>query len=137
VDDFGTGYSSLSYLKRLPVQEVKIDRSFVRDLVREPDSEVIVRAVTDLGRSLHLDVVAEGVEDLATWRRLGELGAITVQGYYLSRPMPPAAFPQWLAEHRLGPPDADPAPAGPPAPLPRPRQAGSGTRQAKIGPTGG
>ncbi|HYJ73992.1 MAG TPA: EAL domain-containing protein [Kineosporiaceae bacterium] len=137
VDDFGTGYSSLSYLKRLPVQEVKIDRSFVRDLVREPDSEVIVRAVTDLGRSLHLEVVAEGVEDLATWRRLGELGAITVQGYYLSRPMPPAAFPGWLAEHRLGSADADPAPAGPPTPLPRPRSAGNESLQAKIGPTGG
>jgi EAL domain-containing protein (putative c-di-GMP-specific phosphodiesterase class I) len=137
VDDFGTGYSSLSYLKRLPVQEVKIDRSFVRDLVREPDSEVIVRAVTDLGRSLHLEVVAEGVEDLATWRRLGELGAITVQGYYLSRPMPPAAFPGWLAEHRLGSADADPAPAGPPTPLPRPRSAGNEFLQAKIGPTGG
>jgi EAL domain-containing protein (putative c-di-GMP-specific phosphodiesterase class I) len=100
VDDFGTGYSSLSYLKRLPVQEVKIDRSFVRDLVHDPDDEIIVRAVADLGRSLHLDVVAEGVEDLATWRRLQQFGPIIVQGYYLSRPMPPAHFEAWLAEHQ-------------------------------------
>ncbi|MGZ6801257.1 MAG: EAL domain-containing protein, partial [Mycobacteriaceae bacterium] len=110
VDDFGTGYSSLSYLKRLPVQEVKIDRSFVRDLVHDPDDEVIVRAVTDLGRSLHLDVVAEGVEDLATWRRLQQFGSILVQGYHLSRPMPPSHFAAWLAEHQSA--QQDPAPPG-------------------------
>ena len=82
------------------MQEVKIDRSFVRDLVHDPDDEIIVRAVADLGRSLHLDVVAEGVEDLATWRRLQQFGAIIVQGYHLSRPMPPANFEAWMAEHR-------------------------------------
>jgi diguanylate cyclase (GGDEF)-like protein len=120
VDDFGTGYSSLSYLKRLPVQEVKIDRSFVRDLVRDPDDEVIVRAVTDLGRRLHLDVVAEGVEDLATWRRLQQLGPIVAQGYYLSRPMPPAHFVAWLHEHEAT--QRGDAPSEAPAPLPpRPR----------------
>jgi diguanylate cyclase (GGDEF)-like protein len=129
VDDFGTGYSSLSYLKRLPVQEVKIDRSFVRDLVHDPDDEVIVRAVTELGRSLHLDVVAEGVEDLATWRRLQQLGPIIAQGYHLSRPLPPAHFAAWLGDHQaverddgarevpvtqLGPLTAPPPPRGVP-----------------------
>jgi diguanylate cyclase (GGDEF)-like protein len=126
VDDFGTGYSSLSYLKRLPVQEVKIDRSFVRDLVHDPDDEVIVRAVTELGRSLHLDVVAEGVEDLATWRRLQQLGPIIVQGYYLSRPMPPAHFAAWLDDHQGAERDGAPldVPVAEVAPLkapPRPR----------------
>jgi EAL domain-containing protein (putative c-di-GMP-specific phosphodiesterase class I) len=125
VDDFGTGYSSLSYLKRLPVQEVKIDRSFVRDLVHDPDDEVIVRAVTDLGRSMRLDVVAEGVEDLATWRRLQQFGTITVQGYYLSRPMPPAHFVSWLREHEAelsGDTSPDPLPTSATPLLPRPRR---------------
>jgi diguanylate cyclase (GGDEF)-like protein len=130
VDDFGTGYSSLSYLKRLPVQEVKIDRSFVMDLVRDPDDEVIVRAVADLGRSLHLDVVAEGVEDLATWRRLQQLGPIAVQGYYLSRPMPPAHFVSWLREHEANQRDdgsGDLPASGPLAAPPRPRRGPSST----------
>ncbi|MCW2745022.1 MAG: hypothetical protein JWM48_1572 [Mycobacterium sp.] len=99
VDDFGTGYSSLSYLKRLPVQEVKIDRSFVRDLVRDPDDALIVRAVADLGRNLGLTVVAEGVEDEATWHRLRNLGVDTAQGYHLSRPLTPAVFARWLRQH--------------------------------------
>ncbi len=128
VDDFGTGYSSLSYLKRLPVQEVKIDRSFVRDLVHDPDDEVIVRAVTELGRSLHLDVVAEGVEDLATWRRLRQFGPIAVQGFYLSRPMPPAHFVSWLREHEADQREdiAAELPAGRPAPPP-PRRGSART----------
>jgi diguanylate cyclase (GGDEF)-like protein len=132
VDDFGTGYSSLSYLKRLPVQEVKIDRSFVRDLVRDPDDEVIVRAVTDLGRSLHLDIVAEGVEDLATWRRLQQFGPIVVQGYYLSRPMPPAHFVSWLREHEAHQGDDSsgdliaPRPLAAPPPRPRPGPTSTG-----------
>jgi EAL domain-containing protein (putative c-di-GMP-specific phosphodiesterase class I) len=138
VDDFGTGYSSLSYLKRLPVQEVKIDRSFVRDLVHDPDDEVIVRAVTELGRSLHLDVVAEGVEDLATWRRLQQFGSIIVQGYYLSRPMRPTDFVAWLDDHQAARRDDAPLDVPVPelAPLtapPRPRDV-AGSRVVPLRP---
>ncbi len=87
IDDFGTGYSSLSYLKRLDVDEVKIDRSFVRDMVHDADLASIVRSTVDLGRNLDLNVVAEGVEDALTARMLLELGCDVVQGFYLARPM--------------------------------------------------
>jgi len=97
IDDFGTGYSSLSYLKRLPVDEVKIDRAFVRGLADDPADVAIVRAVLTLAESLHLDVVAEGVEDEASRRLLDELGCDLLQGYHLSRPMPGAAVLPWLA----------------------------------------
>ena len=100
VDDFGTGYSSLSYLKRLPVQEVKIDRSFVTEMLRADDDAPIVRSIIDLAANLGLDVVAEGVKDLATWRELERLGCARAQGYYLARPMPVTTFAQWLAEAR-------------------------------------
>ncbi|PRY48501.1 diguanylate cyclase (GGDEF)-like protein [Geodermatophilus tzadiensis] len=96
VDDFGTGYSSLSYLKRLPVHEVKIDRSFVMGLQSGAEDVAIVRAVTDLGRHLDLEVVAEGVEDAATWELLREVGCDLVQGWYLGRPMPAAELLPWL-----------------------------------------
>jgi diguanylate cyclase len=88
IDDFGTGYSSLSYLKRLPVHEVKIDKSFVHDMASDGDDQTIVRSVIDLARNLHLAVVAEGVEDARTWDRLAELGCDTIQGFYLSKPKP-------------------------------------------------
>jgi EAL domain-containing protein (putative c-di-GMP-specific phosphodiesterase class I) len=92
IDDFGTGYSSLSYLKRLPVHEVKIDKSFVHHMVTDDDDQVIVRSVVDLARNLRLTVTAEGVEDAATWDRLAELGCDSIQGYYVSKPLAPAAF---------------------------------------------
>jgi diguanylate cyclase (GGDEF)-like protein len=96
IDDFGTGYSSMTYLRRLPVQEVKIDKSFVFGMAANPDDEAIVRSIIDLGVNLRLDVVAEGVEDLGTWERLHRLGCTTIQGYFLARPMPAPEFLPWL-----------------------------------------
>jgi EAL domain-containing protein (putative c-di-GMP-specific phosphodiesterase class I) len=100
VDDFGTGYSSLSYLKRLPVQEVKIDRSFVAGLKDGGDDLAIVRSIVDLGRHLGLEVVAEGVEDQATWDMLASMGCDLVQGWHLCRAVPPAQISPWLLSRR-------------------------------------
>ena len=97
VDDFGTGYSSLSYLQRLPVQEVKIDRSFVAALHTESENVAIVRAIVDLGRHLGLEVVAEGVEDDATWKLLASMNCDLVQGWHLARAMPTGEFLGWLS----------------------------------------
>jgi diguanylate cyclase (GGDEF)-like protein len=97
VDDFGTGYSSLSYLKRLPVHEVKIDRSFVTGLREQGEDVAIVRAIVDLGRHLGLEVVAEGVEDQDTWDLLASMGCDLVQGWHLARPMPTGELLPWLA----------------------------------------
>ena len=88
VDDFGTGYSSLSYLKHLPVDELKIDKSFITTLGSDARDLAIVRSTIELGHNLGLEVVAEGVEDQATWDRLVELGCDVIQGYHLSRPLP-------------------------------------------------
>jgi diguanylate cyclase (GGDEF)-like protein len=102
LDDFGTGYSSLAYLKRLAVDEIKIDRSFVMGL--EPGSEdaVIVRSTVELGRSLGLRVVAEGVETPAAWEQLEEFGCDEAQGYYLSRPMAAPDITAWLLDRAAG-----------------------------------
>jgi diguanylate cyclase (GGDEF)-like protein len=100
IDDFGTGYSSLSTLRKLPLDEIKVDRSFVMGLEDSPDDETIVRSVVDLGRNLGLDVVAEGVENERVWRILRQMGCSQIQGYYLTRPIPAADFPAWLAEYR-------------------------------------
>jgi diguanylate cyclase (GGDEF)-like protein len=99
VDDFGTGYSSLSYLKSLPVQEVKIDRSFVTGLGDQSDDAAIVRAIVDLGRHLGLEVVAEGAEDQPTWDLLAGMGCDLVQGWHLARPMPVGELIPWLRAH--------------------------------------
>jgi diguanylate cyclase (GGDEF)-like protein/PAS domain S-box-containing protein len=96
IDDFGTGYSSLSYLRELPVDEIKIDRSFVIGMAREAGDAVIVRSTVDLGRNLGLDVVAEGVETLEDWECLRELGCNIAQGYFLSRPVPADELCDWL-----------------------------------------
>jgi predicted signal transduction protein with EAL and GGDEF domain len=96
IDDFGTGYSSLAYLKRLPVDEIKIDRSFVMNMAHDEDDAVIVRSTIDLGRNLGLEVVAEGVETVEAWERLKALGCTIAQGYYLSPPMAPERLGEWL-----------------------------------------
>jgi diguanylate cyclase (GGDEF)-like protein/PAS domain S-box-containing protein len=106
VDDFGTGYSSLAYLKRLPVSEIKVDRSFVMNMDENEDDATIVRSTIDLGRNLGLDVVAEGVETEQVWDRLRALGCTAAQGYYLSRPVPADDLGAWLLQRRGGPPAA-------------------------------
>ena len=92
VDDFGTGYSSLTYLRRLPISEIKIDRSFIREMSQSENDAIIVRSTVELGRNLGFDVVAEGVEDERTLRLLGELGCGYAQGYYISPPVPATDF---------------------------------------------
>ncbi|MFP5505705.1 MAG: EAL domain-containing protein, partial [Gammaproteobacteria bacterium] len=98
IDDFGTGHSSLSRLKKLPVSELKIDKSFVKDMERNRDDAIIVRSTVDLAHNLGLAVIAEGVETAATLEMLREMGCDQVQGYQLSRPLSPAEFERYLAE---------------------------------------
>ena len=97
IDDFGTGYSSLSYLKSLPVDELKIDKSFVMNMEASADDRVIVRSTIDLGRNLGLKVVAEGIETYEALVRLRTLGCDEGQGFLMSRPIPAEAFIDWLA----------------------------------------
>jgi EAL domain-containing protein (putative c-di-GMP-specific phosphodiesterase class I) len=96
IDDFGTGYSSLEYLKVLPVREMKIDRSFVAGLADDPRDAAIVRHSIDLGRSLGLRVVAEGVESAAIHATLAALGCHHGQGFYYSRAVPADEFEAWV-----------------------------------------
>jgi diguanylate cyclase (GGDEF)-like protein/PAS domain S-box-containing protein len=96
VDDFGTGYSSLTYLKRLPVQEIKIDKSFVMDMATNWDGAAIVRSTIDLGHNLGLKVVAEGVEDERTAVLLREYGCDFIQGFHIGRPAAPGLLGPWL-----------------------------------------
>ncbi len=98
IDDFGTGYSSLAHLKQLPVDEIKIDKSFVADMEKNENDAVIVRSTINLAHNLGLKVVAEGVETKAAWNTLSELGCDHSQGYYLSRPLPPERLLAWI-EH--------------------------------------
>jgi EAL domain-containing protein (putative c-di-GMP-specific phosphodiesterase class I) len=100
LDDFGTGYSSLSYLHRFPAREVKIDKSFVQGLVETGASHALVAAIIDLGRSLDLRVVAEGVETPAVLDLLAELGCEAAQGYTIARPLPAEGFLDWLVDYR-------------------------------------
>jgi diguanylate cyclase (GGDEF)-like protein len=95
IDDFGTGYSSLAYLHRLPVNEVKIDKSFVVGLSGGSDGATIARSIIDLGHNLGLIVVAEGVEDEATYQLLAGMACDLAQGFYLSRPVPPQDLAAW------------------------------------------
>ncbi len=102
VDDFGTGYSSLSHLRQLPVDEIKIDKSFVMGMTTSEADAAIVRTVVDLAHNLGKQVCAEGVEDEATWLRLCDLGCDLAQGYWISRPMKGADLMKWLTESSWG-----------------------------------
>jgi diguanylate cyclase (GGDEF)-like protein/PAS domain S-box-containing protein len=97
IDDFGTGYSSLSHLRLLPVDEIKIDKSFVLDMLTNASDEAIVRSTIQLCQNLGRKVVAEGVEDEATYERLRELGCDFAQGFHIARPMPGSELPGWIA----------------------------------------
>jgi EAL domain-containing protein (putative c-di-GMP-specific phosphodiesterase class I) len=110
IDDFGTGYSSLAYLKRLPVDELKIDKSFVLNMVEDLDDAKIVRSTIDLAHNLGLTVVAEGVENAKVWDMLRDLDCDEAQGYHMGRPMPASEFfawsTAWTAKNRPRPPAA-------------------------------
>ena len=123
LDDFGTGYSSLTHLRQLPVDEIKIDKSFVMSMMDSEADTTIVRTIIDLGRNLGKQVCAEGVETEEVWRKLTELGCDLAQGYWISKPVPAAALIEWLVDTfwgmkitGVGAPAS--SPAGPPASTP-------------------
>jgi EAL domain-containing protein (putative c-di-GMP-specific phosphodiesterase class I) len=97
IDDFGTGYSSLSYIKQLSVDELKIDRSFLRGITTEPKDRAIVLSTIELAHNLGLGVVAEGVEQQAAADLLLHLGCDEIQGWLVAKPLEPAALETWLA----------------------------------------
>lgn len=100
IDDFGTGYSSLAYLKHLRVDELKIDQSFVRDMLKDENDAVIVKSIIDLGSSLGLQVTAEGVEDASTLKQLLDYGCTLAQGYHIARPMSARDLFDWMGHYR-------------------------------------
>jgi diguanylate cyclase (GGDEF)-like protein/PAS domain S-box-containing protein len=97
IDDFGTGYTSLAYLARLPITQLKIDRTFVENMDGDGDDAAIVRSIIALGHDLNLEVVAEGVESEVTYTQLARLGCDTIQGYWLSRPLASHELGDWMA----------------------------------------
>ncbi|MFM7507785.1 MAG: EAL domain-containing protein, partial [Rubrivivax sp.] len=99
IDDFGTGYSSLTYLKSFPLDNLKVDQSFVRPMLSHPDNEAITRTVVTLGHTLGLKVIAEGVETEAHLHKLRELRCNIVQGYHFAPPLPPAELRAWALAH--------------------------------------
>ena len=101
IDDFGTGYSSLQYLKKLPVQSIKIDKSFIDDITESEDEASIVKAVINLAKSLHLEVVAEGVETFEQAQLLKQFGCDIIQGYWLSKPIPKNDLKTFIQNFRL------------------------------------
>ncbi|MGH8173033.1 MAG: EAL domain-containing protein, partial [Rhodanobacteraceae bacterium] len=96
IDDFGTGYSSLAHLKRLPVDEIKIDKSFIMSMTEDEDDAVIVRSTIELGHNMGLSVVAEGVECERALEMLKQLNCDMAQGFLISKPLPPEELEQWL-----------------------------------------
>ncbi|MFC3504930.1 EAL domain-containing protein [Micromonospora krabiensis] len=113
LDDFGTGYSSLQHLRRLPLSEVKVDRSFVLGMADDADDAAIVRSMIELAGALGLRVVAEGVEDERTWRMLHAAGCDAAQGWFYARPMPAEELATWLARYRPLRPTGGPDAGGP------------------------
>jgi EAL domain-containing protein (putative c-di-GMP-specific phosphodiesterase class I) len=102
IDDFGTGYSSLTYLKRLPIDEIKIDKSFVTDVTVDPDDAAIVETILSVARHLDLHVVAEGVETAEQWAFLKERGCATFQGFHFSKPVSFEEFGKQIGADGLG-----------------------------------
>jgi EAL domain-containing protein (putative c-di-GMP-specific phosphodiesterase class I) len=102
VDDFGTGYSSLTHLRQLPIDEIKIDKSFVSGMTTNEADAAIVRTVIDLAHNLGKQVCAEGVEDEATWTMLRDLGCDLAQGYWMCRPLNAPELMQWLVDSSWG-----------------------------------
>ncbi|WP_018150821.1 EAL domain-containing protein [Leeia oryzae] len=100
IDDFGTGYSSLSYLQKLPVEYIKIDQSFIRNMGTSKDAELIVRSTIDLVHELGHKVVAEGIETEENWQHLAQLGCDIAQGYLIARPMASGVFQDWLSQYQ-------------------------------------
>lgn len=98
VDDYGTGYSSLSYLKNLPVDELRIDQSFITAMTDDPSDAIIVQSALDLGHDLGLSIVAEGVENATTLAALKTLGVDIAQGVHISGPMPEKILQDWIAD---------------------------------------
>jgi EAL domain-containing protein (putative c-di-GMP-specific phosphodiesterase class I) len=98
IDDFGTGYSSLTHLRLLPVRELKIDRSFIVDMLGHENDVLIVRSIIDLAHALGLRVTAEGVENAPSLERLTEFGCDRAQGFHMARPMPMEDLRLWLRE---------------------------------------
>jgi EAL domain-containing protein (putative c-di-GMP-specific phosphodiesterase class I) len=96
IDDFGTGYSSMAYLKRLPVSELKIDKSFVLDMTSNDSDAIIVQATIGLAHNLGLIVTAEGVEDESTLAMLDKMGCDIAQGYFFSKPLPKTELISWI-----------------------------------------
>src|SRR4030067_3261762 len=101
IDDFGTGYSSMALLKKLLVAKIKIDKSFITDMLKNSSDAVIVRAAIELGHNLGFKVVAEGVENQEVWNQLKDLGCDSAQGYFMSHPLPPDKLMEWLQQSQL------------------------------------
>ena len=108
MDDFGIGYSSLSYLKRLPISVLKVDRSFVRDVVNDKYDEAIIASIVAIAHGLGFRVIAEGIEDESQLRRIAALGCDQAQGFYFGRPQTLAAFERSLPSERPGPSELPP-----------------------------
>jgi len=109
LDDFGTGYSSLSYLKQLPLDQLKIDQSFVRDIATDPNDAVMVKTIIDMAQNFRLNVIAEGVENAAQLIFLKQNGCMAYQGYLFSKPVPVEQFEALLGLEPKGCSETDPS----------------------------